>query len=114
MISLTEEFDACWEIFHLRFPDLQKPKLRIRSLCKAWGICKGKTFITLNSNLENAKVDFVRHVIFHEMCHLVYHHHKREFYDLLKQFDPLQQKEDSKKQKRLDDLKKLMDETATR
>ena len=57
--------------------------------------------------LQDAKTDFVQHVIFHEMCHLIYPNHKREFYDLLKKFDPMQKKEDSKRQKRLNELVQL-------
>lgn len=63
--------------------------------------------------LQDTKTDFVQHVIFHEMCHLIYPNHKREFYDLLKKFDPMQMKEDSKRQKRLDELERLIDEIET-
>lgn len=44
------------------------------------------------------------------MCHLIYPNHKREFYDLLKKFDPMQKKEDSKRQKRLNELVQLKEE----
>lgn len=60
--------------------------------------------------LQDAKTDFVQHVIFHEMCHLIYPNHKREFYGLLKKFDPMQKKEDSKRQKRLNELVQLKEE----
>lgn len=110
MATLTEEFDYCWTIFHPHFPHLQKPAMHLRKLSGAWGICDGQT-ITLTPLLQDAKTDFVQHVIFHEMCHLIYPNHKRKFYDLLKKFDPMQKKEDSKRQKRLNELKQLMEET---
>lgn len=113
MVSLTEEFDHCWAIFHLHFPHLQKPTLHIRTLHGAWGVCSGQTDITLNPILENTGTDFVRHTIFHEMCHLIYHNHKREFYDLLKQFDPMQIAESRNKLKRLEKLKRMMDDIST-
>lgn len=112
MVSLTDEFDYCWTLFHPYFPHLQKPELHIRKISGAWGCC-GASDITLTPFLQDAKTDFVRHVIFHEMCHLIYPNHKREFYDLLKQFDPMQKEEDSKRQKRLDELERLIDEIET-
>lgn len=110
MISLTEEFDHCWAVFHPHFPQLQKPQLHIRFLRKAWGICRGKSAITLNRELESANINFVWHVIFHEMCHLIHPNHKLEFYLLLNQFDPLRAAVESMKQKRLEELKSLKDE----
>ena len=112
MVSLTEEFDHCWAIFHPHFPHLEKPELHIRKIPGTWGFC-GASDITLTPLLQYAKTDFVQHVIFHEMCHLIYPNHKREFYDLLKQFDPMQKEEDRKRQKRLDELERLIDEIET-
>ena len=112
MVSLTEEFDYCWAIFHPHFPHLEKPELHIRKMPGAWGCC-GANGITLIPLLQDTQTDFVRHVIFHEMCHLVFPNHKREFYDLLKQFDPMQKEEDSKRQKRLYELERLIDEIET-
>ena len=113
MNNLQEYYDECWAVFHPHFPQLAKPKLTIRKMQRAWGVCHEQTRITLNRNLENAKPNFVRHVIFHEMCHLIHPHHKRDFYDLLKQFDPLQQKENQKIDKRVAALRALADEFKT-
>ena len=112
MVSITEEFEHCWTIFHPHFPHLQKPEFQIRYLSGAWGCC-GASDITLTPLLQDAKTDFVQHIIFHEMCHLIHPNHEREFYDLLKQFDPMQKEEDSKRQKRLDELERLIDEIET-
>lgn len=102
MIDLQKEYNNCWNVFSVHFPHLAKPKLLIIKLKKTWGICGG-IYISLNKKLENVKdADFVRHVIYHEMCHLIFHHHHKEFYDLLKQFDPLQLKENQKLTKRIE------------
>lgn len=108
MIDLQKEYDYCWAIFHQQFPYLRKPILQIRSLKKAWGSCNEER-ILLNKNLERANVLFVRHVVFHEMCHLLYPNHKREFYDLLKRFDPMQQIENEHLNSRVEALKKRVE-----
>lgn len=107
MTDLHKEYDYCWEIFSRRFPELAKPKLYVRKMRKKWGLCvQGvQTHITLNRCLQTAEVEFVRHVIFHEMCHLLQPNHKREFYDLLKQFDTLQIRENEKINQRVERLK---------
>ena len=98
MTDLHREYDYCWEIFSRQFPELAKPKLCVRKMRQKWGVCvqSVQTHITLNRCLQTAEVEFVRHVIFHEMCHLLHPNHKREFYDLLKQFDTLQMRENEK------------------
>ncbi len=115
-MNLEEEFNNCFTIFQASFPQLTKPNLKVRKM-RSWGYCAyTNNIIALNSKLINCSPDFVRHVIFHELCHLVYPNHKREFYDLLKQFDPLQQAEDIKVSARARALeekmqKLLMEET---
>lgn len=107
MTDLQKEYDYCWEIFSRRFPELAKPKLYVRKMRQKWGLCvQGvQTHITLNRCLQTAEVEFVRHVIFHEMCHLLHPNHKREFYDLLKQFDAMQISENEKINQRAERLR---------
>ena len=57
-------------------------------------------FIGQNTSDELDDVYFVRHVIYHEMSHLIHMNHSRAFYDVLKQFDPLLKKENEKLHKR--------------
>ena len=107
MTDLHKEYDYCWEIFSRRFPELAKPKLYVRKMRQKWGVCvqSVQTHITLNRCLQTAEVEFVRHVIFHEMCHLLHPNHKREFYDLLKQFDAMQISENELVNKRVERLR---------
>ncbi len=107
MTDLQKEYDYCWKIFSRRFPELAKPKLYVRKMRQKWGVCvQGvQTHITLNRCLQTAEVEFVRHVIFHEMCHLLHPNHKREFYDLLKQFDAMQISENELVIKRVERLR---------
>lgn len=108
MTDLHKEYDYCWEIFSRQFPELAKPKLYVRKMRQKWGLCvQGvQTHITLNRSLtKTTDVEFVHHVIFHEMSHLLQPNHKREFYDLLKQFDTLQIRENEKINQRAERLR---------
>ena len=107
MTNLHKEYDYCWTIFSRRFPELPKPKMYVRKMRQKWGVCvqAAESHITLNRCLQTAEVEFARHVIFHEMCHLLHPNHKREFYDLLKQFDTSQMRENEQVNQRVERLK---------
>jgi len=110
MVSIKEEYDKCWANFYAHFPHLQKPFMKMADLMFVWGLTDGSTTIVLNESLKSAELDFIHHVIYHEMCHFIYPHHERAFYDLLKQFSPMQIEENKKLSQRVVELKQLADE----
>lgn len=61
---------------------IEKPVLDIRLMQKRWGSCTKSGKIILNTELIKAPKGSIEYVIIHEMCHLVYHNHNKEFYDL--------------------------------
>ena len=65
-------------------------KMRIR-----WGSCYfQKRIIILNKFLRYLPKELIRYVVLHEMCHLIIRNHKKEFWLLVKKFDPeFQEKE---------------------
>ena len=69
--------------------------------------------ISLNVSLGDMSTDAIRHVIFHELCHLIHFNHSREFYDALDELDPLHRKRNSayikKRSQKLDDLVENID-----
>lgn len=88
---------------------MERPKLYIKKLRKAWGL-SAKRYISLNRKLQKLDdVYFVRHVIYHEMSHLIHMNHSRAFYDVLKQFDPLLKKENEKLHKRVEAFKAIVE-----
>jgi predicted metal-dependent hydrolase len=61
-----------------------KPELAIRSMRTRWGSCVPiKQKIWLNLHLIKAPVYCIDYVMLHELCHLKYQNHNRNFYDLL-------------------------------
>ena len=61
-----------------------KPQsLSIKKMDKRWGYCTIDGHITLNPRLICAPRCCIEYVITHELCHLVYRSHNKEFYALL-------------------------------
>ena len=61
-----------------------KPQsLSIKRMDKRWGYCTIDGHITLNPRLICAPRCCIEYVITHELCHLIYRSHNKEFYALL-------------------------------
>ena len=61
-----------------------KPQsLSIKKMDKRWGYCTSDGHISLNPRLICAPRCCIEYVITHEMCHLIYRNHTKDFYALL-------------------------------
>lgn len=59
-------------------------ELKIRKMKRRWGSCNiTKKIITLNSELIKAPLSAIELVVAHEIAHLVYGNHSKDFYNLL-------------------------------
>jgi predicted metal-dependent hydrolase len=66
------------------FSDIPRFALRIRSMTSRWGVNNvTKKIITLNSELLKRDVTLIDYVIVHELCHMKYKNHNKDFYDLV-------------------------------
>lgn len=106
---LDKLFKECWEDFHKRHPDIDKPMMIPVYLQDAWGACVHKQdgcnkavilvnakIITLFEDEQNA-----RDIIYHELCHLIYKtDHRREFWDELENYDHVFKKQKEFRQKK--------------
>ena len=63
---------------------LDQPHILVRKMKTLWGSCTpNKNKITLNEYLLKADIRCIQYVILHELAHLLYHNHGKEFYDFL-------------------------------
>ncbi len=68
--------------------DLPPCQTSIRKMKRQWGNCSRKGEIKYNLALIHYPVECIDYVICHELSHLLYFNHSRDFYDLMQQLCP--------------------------
>lgn len=63
-------------------------KIRIKDIKYAWGSCSSNKNITINHKLIVYSEMAIRYVILHELCHLKYMNHSKEFWNLVQKYMP--------------------------
>lgn len=76
-------FNKCYEEVLSKFGYSTRPTLEIRSMPKRWGSYVRGEKIILNPLLIQAPKDAIEYVIAHELCHMQYKNHDKNFYELL-------------------------------
>ena len=76
-----EHLDMIYNNFSRRIP---YPDLKIRKMTTRWGVCNTKLkTVTLNLELIKRDTKYLDYVIAHELSHLIYPNHSRDFWDLV-------------------------------
>lgn len=68
--------------------ELKPNKITIKQIKYAWGSCSSKKNITLNLELIKYSQQAIRYVILHELCHLKYMNHSKDFWNLVEKYMP--------------------------
>lgn len=64
-------------------------ELKIRKMKSCWGNCRyHKKIITLNLELIKTPIEFVEYVVLHEVAHLVYPNHQKEYWNYVSKYMP--------------------------
>lgn len=80
---LTQELDVLYEKVFKKY-QVPKPSIHIRKMKTLWGSCTpSKSKITFNSHLYKANIRCIQYVVLHELTHLLYPNHSKQFYDFL-------------------------------
>ncbi len=67
---------------------LYPTKISFRNYRSRWGCCNGRNEIIFNYKLFSLPEYIADYVIVHELCHILYHNHSQNFYNLMAQFYP--------------------------
>ena len=68
--------------------DLIPNKITIKQIKYAWGSCSSKKNITINLELIKYSEKAIRYVILHELSHIKYMNHSKDFWNLVKKYMP--------------------------
>lgn len=63
-------------------------KIRIKNIKYVWGSCSSNGNITISQKLIAYSEMAIRYVILHELCHLKYMNHSKEFWNLVQIYMP--------------------------
>ena len=63
-------------------------KVKIKKIKYAWGSCSSKKNITINMHLAKKDEKVIEYVVLHEMCHLIYMNHSKDFWSLVQKHMP--------------------------
>ena len=98
-VTKAMDFQAAYVIglgnrFNGEFTKLQKEcglyakSVSFRSYIGRWGCCDSENNIIFNFKLLMTEPAVQRYVMVHEICHTVYHNHSKQFWQLVKKFEP--------------------------
>lgn len=57
--------------------------IRVKNIKSRWGSCSSLKNLNFNLQLAGAPIDVIRYIVVHEVCHLKFLDHSREFWDLV-------------------------------
>ncbi len=82
----SNRLSIIYQLFEEKIP---YPKLRIRKMTSRWGVCNvNKKIVTLNLELIKLDVKYLDYVIVHELSHLVYANHSKDFWNIVVKYTP--------------------------
>ena len=80
---LTSRLEYFSNMMGLKYSEIRYKKLKSR-----WGSCSSKKVITLNTQLLKVDKELIDYVVVHELSHLVFMNHSKEFHNLVENYLP--------------------------
>jgi predicted metal-dependent hydrolase len=81
--TAEKEFNLSLHRCLKKFPEVARPKLRIKKMLRRWGSHIKPNTIILNQSLIYTSKKCIDYVVIHELCHYYHKDHSSAFYSLL-------------------------------
>ena len=81
MLYIAQKFEQCYA--QIKKYGIPRPFYYLRYMKRRWGSCTSQGNILLNPEIFQMPSHCIEYVIMHELCHLKYKIHSREFYHFL-------------------------------
>ena len=73
---------------YIKLTSLQPKEIVIRKFKSIWGNCSSNKVIKINQNIIHYGMDQIEYVCLHELTHLKYMNHQKEFWNYIKKYMP--------------------------
>lgn len=80
-----KEVDMAMQIV-TRIVGIKPNKYRVKKIKTAWGTCTSNNNITINSELMKYDRKVIQYVVLHEVCHLRYMNHSKDFWNMVEKY----------------------------
>lgn len=64
--------------------DVNVEKITFRNMVSKWASCSRKRNLSFNLKLKYLPISLIKYVVFHEMIHLIFPNHKKNFWNYIK------------------------------
>lgn len=81
LVHLGNRFEELYQ--RIKRHDIPRPQYYLRRMDKRWGSCTPTGIILLNPEMIQLPVHCIDYAIMHELCHLKYRNHSKDYYYFL-------------------------------
>ena len=74
--------------FHQKYFKERPTSIKVKEQKKRWASCTSKRGLLFNWRCSMAPIEVIDYIVVHEMCHMVYMNHSKEFWNLVQTLMP--------------------------
>ncbi len=84
---ITDKVNICMEKY-IKLTGLIPKRIEVKKFKSIWGNCSSQKNIKINQNLVHYSINEIEYVCLHELTHLKYMNHQKEFWNYIEKYMP--------------------------